>query len=281
MISGLPFKVHWVVVIVCCGVAIVVVSSGSALVHRRRLAGAVVASLVVFSWPLDDLATHVSLSAAVIQRLAIILGIVPLVMYSIDRSVYSIVSQPRILDRLASWLSRPIVALLFVTIAGAISLDPASVDWSAGSVFGHFAVECLTVVVGVVLWLPMTSRFPTARRLSDAGRAGYFFVSSIVVTSLSFVWIFSRTPMYPGLSGQRAILGISPIVDQQGAGYLSKLLAYAPMWAVAFVLLARSAEHEDEGSTLYVEDALREHDRAQRSESHRADLDADGEVNSQ
>jgi len=53
--------------------------------------------------------------------------------------------------------------------------------------------------VGLILWVPALGIMPGAKRLSPMGRAGYLFAASLVVTSLSFVWIFSRHPLYPAL----------------------------------------------------------------------------------
>jgi cytochrome c oxidase assembly factor CtaG len=64
----------------------------------------------------------------------------------------------------------------------------------------------------------------------------------LAVTVLSFVWIFSTKPLYPGLSGQQEILGVSALFDQQLAGFIAKLGAYVPMWTVAFHIFFHSED---------------------------------------
>ena len=54
------------------------------------------------------------------------------------------------------------------------------------------------------------------------------------------------------------------LLDQQLAGFVSKLGAYAPMWAVAFTLLARSGEGDPDDRPLRWVDVERELERADR-----------------
>ena len=61
------------------------------------------------------------------------------------------------------------------------------------------------------------------------------------------------------------ILRISPLLDQQLAGFVAKLGAYVPMWIVAFVLFARAGDGEEpDDATLRWVDVQREFERAER-----------------
>jgi cytochrome c oxidase assembly factor CtaG len=116
---------------------------------------------------------------------------------------------------------------------------------------------------------------PGTRRLSPVARAGYIFASALVVTSLSFVWIFSRHSLYPALHHQYALLHMTPLFDQQLAGFVAKFACYIPMWAVAFTIFARADEtNTTEESPLHWADVEREllrvdrqRERQQRRES--------------
>ena len=103
-------------------------------------------------------------------------------------------------------------------------------------------------------------------------------MAALVVTSLSFVWIFARHPLYPGLHHQEALLHMTPLFDQQLAGFVSKLGCYAPMWAIAFTIFARADERgvDLEESPLHwadVERALLRVDRQRERERRRARFD--------
>jgi cytochrome c oxidase assembly factor CtaG len=200
------------------------------------------ALLVVTVWPIGDLASSVSLSVATVQRLVIMLLVAPLLLMATPTHVLARLSRPRPIDALTRWLAHPGVAIGIVTIAGTLTLISPVVDWGARSTIGRELTLIGVLIVGLILWLPALALMPGAKRLSPVARAGYVFVSSIVVTSLSIVWIFAKHPLYPALHHQEALLHMSPLLDQQLAGFVAKFCCYAPMWAVAFTIFARAEE---------------------------------------
>ena len=242
MTSLLPFRWHIaeVLLIVAAGVAhhIVVTSK-----RERRLAlYALLALLVVTVWPVGDLAASVSLTVATIQRLVIMLLVAPLLLMATPTSVLARLTRPRPIDAVTRLLAHPGFAVAIVTALGTATLVAPVVDWGARSSIGRDLVLLAVLFVGFVLWLPGLGVLPGAKRLSPAGRAGYIFASALVVTSLSFVWIFSQHPLYPALHHQYALLHITPLFDQQLAGFVAKLGCYIPMWAVAFTIFFHAEE---------------------------------------
>jgi cytochrome c oxidase assembly factor CtaG len=240
--SLLPFRWHIaeVLLIVAAGVAhhIVVTSK-----RERRLAlYALVALLIVTVWPVGDLAASVSLTVATIQRLVIMLLVAPLLLMATPTSVLARLTRPRPVDAVTRLLAHPGFAVVIVTALGTATLVAPVVDWGARSSIGRDLVLLAVLFVGFVLWLPALGVLPGAKRLSPAGRAGYIFASALVVTSLSFVWIFSQHPLYPALHHQYALLHITPLFDQQLAGFVAKLGCYIPMWAVAFTIFFHAEE---------------------------------------
>lgn len=242
MTTLLPFRWHIteVLVIVAAGVGhrLVVTSKR----ERRLVACALLALLVVTVWPVGDLASSVSLSVATVQRLVIMLLVAPLLLMATPTNVLARVTRPRPIDTVTRWLAHPGVAIVIVTILGTLTLITPVVDWGTHSAFGRALTLLVVMFVGLILWLPALGMLPGAKRLSPVARAGYVFVSSIVVTSLSIVWIFSRHPLYPALHHQHALLHMSPLFDQQLAGFVAKFCCYAPMWAVAFTIFSRAEE---------------------------------------
>jgi cytochrome c oxidase assembly factor CtaG len=233
--------------------------------ERDRFAGAVAVLYVACAWPLGDLASHVSVTAAVIQRLLLMLAAAPLLVTAMPVALLAAMTRPRAIDAISRAAGHPAVAIVFVTVIGTATLVPAVVSWGSSSSVTGAVVVTTTLLVGVVLWWPILGRAPGTRRLSYVAKGAYFMAASLVVTSLSFIWIFSRHTLYPSLSHQHAILAMSPLVDQQLAGYVSKLGAYLPMWIVAFALFAKASDSgEDDGSTLRWVDVQRELERADR-----------------
>lgn len=172
-------------------------------------------------------------------------------------------TRPAPIDRLVAVASRPAIAVLLVTAVGTATLVPVVLAWSSSSTGAGAFFAVVNLAIGVVLWLPVLSTAPGARRLGMVGKGVYLLVSSLIVTALSIVWIFARHPMYGSFTHQQLILGISPIVDQQLAGFIAKLGAYVPMWTIAFVLLARDNGEEDGEPWRWV-DVQRELERGDR-----------------
>ncbi len=236
MAALLPFDWHPVVlgVIVAAGVVHYLLVNSP---RQRHLAlGALAALLVVTMWPIGDLAASVSLTVATVQRLVIMLLVAPLVLLSIPTAALSWLTRPAPVDFLVRKLTHPGLALILVTTLGTATLMTPVVDYGARSTTGRDFILVAVLLVGFELWLPALAIMPGTRRLSAAGRAGYVFASALVVTSLSFVWIFSRHSLYPALHHQQALLHMTPVFDQQLAGFVAKLGCYLPMWWVAFVI---------------------------------------------
>jgi putative membrane protein len=240
--SLLPFQWHLVeiVVVVAAGVAHHLVVTDK--LARRRALYALAVLLAVTIWPIGDLASSVSLTVATVQRLVIMLFVAPMLLMATPTPVLARLTNPRLVDAITRRLAHPGVAVVVVTAIGTLTLATPVVDWGAHSMLGRDVTLVTVLFVGVVLWLPALGVLPGARRLSPAGRAGYVFASALVVTSLSFVWIFSQHSLYPALHHQYALLHMSPLFDQQLAGFIAKLGCYMPMWAVAFTIFFHSEE---------------------------------------
>ena len=245
MTSLLPFQWHVaeIAVVVAAAVAHRLVVTDARL--RRRVLYALAAMLAVTLWPVGDLASSVSLSVATMQRLVLMLFVSPMLLLATPTPVLARLTRPRVIDALTRWLAHPGVAMAFVTVVGTLTLSTPVVDAGAHSTFVRDLVLLAVLIVGVVLWVPALGVLPGARRISRAGRAGYVFASSLVVTSLSFVWIFARHPLYPALHHQHALLAMSPLLDQQLAGFVAKFGCYVPMWIVAFNMFFHADEEGD------------------------------------
>jgi cytochrome c oxidase assembly factor CtaG len=233
--------------------------------QRLQLASALVVIVVACGWPLGDLALHVSLSATVVQRLLLMLGAAPLLLLAAPAALLAAATRPAPLDAVVRVLEHPLAAIVVVTVAGTVMLLPATISWAAGTPAASACMLVVTLVLGVVLRLPVLDVAPAPRQLGRPAKGGYLLASSLAVTSLSFIWIFARRPLYPSFSGQRALLSISPLLDQQLAGFIAKFGAYVPMWATAFVLFSRAGD-EDRASerALRWVDVQRELERVER-----------------
>jgi cytochrome c oxidase assembly factor CtaG len=256
----LPF--HWhvaeAVFIVVAGAAHHAAVRAPELRRRAELALALLAAVVL--WPVGDLAASVSLTVAVVQRLVVMLAVAPTLLRATPTSVFDRLTRPAPIDRAMRLVSHPGAALVVVTFAGSLTLISPVVDWGARNAVGRDLIVIVTLLSGLLLWVPVVHVVPGTRVLSPLARAGYLVAASLVVTSLSVVWIFARHPLYPALHHQRSLFHLNALLDQQVAGFVAKLGAYAPMWAIAFTMFAHADREAApvEEAPLYWEDVQRE-----------------------
>jgi cytochrome c oxidase assembly factor CtaG len=245
---------------------------------RGRAAAALVAIAVVTLWPVGDLAATVSLSVATAQRLVLMLLVAPLLVRSVPVGVAARATRSAPVDAAVRVVAKPGVALAIVMVVGTASLTSPVVDAGAHHGWVRVVTLALDVVAGAIMWLPVLDATPGTTRLSPVGRAGYLFGASLLVTSVSFVWIFSRHSLYPALHDQRAVLGVSAVTDQQIAGFVAKFGAYVPMWTMAFLAFARAGQSgaPPEGSPLHWADVERELVRVDRQRARARRRHPDG-----
>ena len=234
--------------------------------------GAVVLVAAV-TWPLGDLAAHWLLMALVLQRLLLTLAVPPLLVLGTPRPLIARLTRPAAVDAMLRVAVRPLPAIGIVTVVAVGTLTSGAVDLAAHSDLFRVAVELLVLGSGFVLWAPVLSELPGAPDLSPLGRGGYLIVQSIVPSFLSIVWIFARHSLYPSFTHDGKIVGMTPLLDQQLAGFLAKLSTIAVLWTVAFVIMTRAEGAERKGEDvepLLWSDVERELERADRREKKRS-----------
>jgi cytochrome c oxidase assembly factor CtaG len=270
-----PFDWHldifWTVAIPALVVAYVLTtrSGENRPTHHQRhcFVLGVVALAVAFMWPLADLAARWSLLALVAQRLLLMLAVPPLLVAGTPRPIIMRLTRPAAVDAVLRLAVKPIPSVVFVTVVAVGTLTTGLVSLAARSDVARDVIQLVVLLSGFVLWAPVLSELPGAKPLSAVGRGAYLIVQSIVPSFLSVVWIFARRPLYRSYDHHASVLGMSPVLDQQLAGFLAKFCTIAVLWTVAFFVMTRShaaAGSEDDHEPLLWSDVEREIQRAER-----------------
>ncbi len=238
---------------------------------RQRLlflAGALLL-LAAVTWPLGDLASHWLLLALVLQRLLLTLAVPPLLVLGTPRPIIARLTRPPAVDAVLRVVVRPLPAVAIVTVVAVSTLTTGAVSLAAQSDAARVVLQLVVLASGFVLWAPVLTELPGMQRLSSLGRGGYLIVQSIVPSFLSIVWIFARHPLYPTFTHHGTVARLSPLLDQELAGFLAKLSTIAVLWTVAFVIMTRAQAAETAGQDadpLVWSDVEREIERADRRE---------------
>jgi cytochrome c oxidase assembly factor CtaG len=272
-----PFSWHldlfWTLVIPTLVVAYIVATrAGPSRASRRQRVQfglAVVALLAAFMWPLGNLAAHWSLLALVVQRLLLMLAVPPLLVAGTPRPIIVRLTRPAAVDAILRVIVKPVPAVCIVTVVAVGTLTTGLVSLAASSDVARVVIQVVVLLSGFVLWAPVLTELPGAHPLTAFGRGGYLIVQSIVPSFLSVIWIFAHRSLYRAYDHHGRVLGMSPVLDQQLAGFLAKLSTIAVLWTVAFMLMTRSqvaAETGEDTEPLMWSDVEREIERADRRE---------------
>ncbi len=234
--------------------------------------GGLVVLVAAVTWPLGDLAAHWLLLALVLQRLLLTLAVPPLLVLGTPQPLIVRLTRPAGVDAVLRVVVRPLPAVAIVTVVAVATLTTGAVTLAGRSDLARVAIELVVLASGFVLWAPVLTELPGAPRLSALGRGGYLIVQSIVPSFLSIVWIFARHSLYPTYTHAGTVVGMSPLLDQQLAGFLAKLSTIAVLWTVAFVIMTRAQTAETAGEDsepLTWFDVEREIERADRRQKRR------------
>lgn len=234
--------------------------------QRLRFVAGVALALAASAWPLGDLAAHWLLTALVVQRLVLLLGVAALLLWGTPEALLADLTRPAPLDAVVRTCTRPVNAVVVVTVVSVGTLTAPAVSAQSSSPVARGALELLLVLAGLVLWAPIHGRLPGTRRPSAIGCAAYLVVQSIVPSFLSVVWILSRHPLYPVYAHTPHLWGMAPLTDQIVAGFAAKFGTIAVLWTVAFVIITRADRHGalERGAELRWADVEREFQRVDR-----------------
>lgn len=281
-----PHPLAWVILVVGIGSVVLghrrLASTGDPpMVWSRRqillFSGACLAAAVALTWPVADLAAHWSLTALVTQRIILVLAVAPMLLLGLPYDVLQWLTRPAAIDAVLLRLQRPPVAIIVVTGILVGSMTPALVHLQSTSDLARGLLALVVLMAGLVLWIPVIGRIPGIMRLKPVVRFGYLVAQAVAPAFLSFIFIFSRHPLYAEFAHSHLAIGLKPLTDQQVAGFVSKLSMLLVLLTVGGVVLARAPMSDEElprNEPLVWADVERQFERADRRGT-RMGLDGD------
>jgi cytochrome c oxidase assembly factor CtaG len=231
-------------------------------------AGACAASMVALTWPVADLAARWSLTALVVQRLILLLAVAPMLLLGLPYDILQRITRPARVDAILNRVQRPSTAIGFVTILTVGPMIPPLVQAQSSSSIVRALFGVITVVAGLVLWIPVLGRIPGIPRLRPMWRFGYLAAQAVVPAFLSFILILSPHPLYAAFASSKAAIDLRPLNDQQIAGFVSKLTMLIVLLTVGAIGLVKAPTASDEETgldeRLVWADVQRQFERAER-----------------
>ncbi|MEX0690666.1 MAG: cytochrome c oxidase assembly protein [Gemmatimonadales bacterium] len=177
---------------------------------------------VAADWPLGTLASGYLLTARILQYILLVLVAPPLLLSGTPRWMLRRLTRGPRAERVARYLTRPLVPLLVYNVVMVVAHLPTVIDGPARSALGTFVLDMLMIVSGLIFWWPALGRLPELKPMTYPGRIGYLLLSVFLPTVPASFFTFSRYPIYGLYELAPPVLGIGAIDDQRVAGLLMK-----------------------------------------------------------
>ncbi len=160
---------------------------------------------------------------------------------------YTLIAPPLLIAGTPSWLLRaplrnaavlraarlvtlPLVCFAAFNTVQLLTHLPASVDFALTNHWFHPIVHIGLVASALLMWWPILSPLDELPKLSYPLQMAYLFVQSLIPTVLAAFLTFSRNPFYAYYERAPRLWSLTPIEDQQFAGFVMKMLGSLILW---------------------------------------------------
>ena len=187
--------------------------------------------------PLDELGDNYLFSAHMLQHSLLVFVVPPLLLAGTPGWLVDALIRRRGIQPLAKMLTHPVSAFLLFNLVFAAWHFPAFYQAALENQNVHIFEHMCFMVTAVLNWWPVLSPSKLLPRLSAPVQMVYLFLEGIPCTVLGAIIIFQPTILYPAYASAPALLGLSPMTDQQIAGLIMAMpggMAYMVAMTVVF-----------------------------------------------
>ena len=182
-----------------------------------------------------------------VEHVLLAFAVPPLLLWGLPRPLLVPVFERRWPRRIVRALTRPMPAIalflciLFLWYAPSI-FDLTLLDGQLRTIAG-FSI----LVVSLLFWWPVIEPLPSwDRELADLGKLLYLFIGSTVLKVLGFILAFVPRPLYQLPHHSHTLWGMTPIEDQQAAGWLMLMAGTFVLLGAATVVCAHLLQEPEE-----------------------------------
>lgn len=226
-----------------------VISAGEVIAFS---AGIITLAVALIS-PLDTLSAQM-FSAHMLQHVLLLYLAPPLLLVGVPAWMLApIVDRPS-LARILRFLTHP--ASAFLIFNGTLVLWHMTFFWQMALLDPpvHALEHLMFLAAGILAWWPVFAPVPVGR-LSYPAQCLYLFVQSLVPAVIGAVITFSTMVVYPVYAETPKLWGLTPLVDQQIAGLLMKLLGTLVLWILVTIRFFQWFNHEEHENEKALDDA--------------------------
>jgi putative membrane protein len=161
--------------------------------------------------------------------------------------VYTLVAPPLLIAGTPAWLLRaplrspgvlrvarlvtlPLVCFAVFNAVQVVTHLPSTVDFALTNHWFHPIVHVGLVASALLMWWPILSPIDELPKLSYPLQMAYLFVQSLIPAVLAAFLTFSRNAFYSYYETAPRLWGLTPIEDQQFAGFVMKIVGSLILW---------------------------------------------------
>jgi putative membrane protein len=221
--------------------------SDAGRVRRQQVALFALGIAVIYaasSSPVHELAEDYLASMHMFQHLLYTMVAPPLLILGTPAWLISAALRVPRVRPAARMLLHPVVTFAVFNAVQLITHLPSVVDLALTHHYVHLVVHAVLVASALMMWWPVLSPVEELPRLSYPLQMGYLFVQSLLPAVLAAFITFSDGVFYDYYATAPRIWGLSPIEDQQFAGFVMKILGSLILWGFIAFAFFRWYERE-------------------------------------
>ena len=200
-------------------------------------------------WPLGPLAAR-RLAFHAVQFLALSLAAAPLLLLGVTGALapaFERRAAPRVVRALSQLLARPALPAAVFALVVLLTHVPAVLE-ARHSQAGSFALVLAWLGAALIFWWPLVGPAPERRRMPYLWGLAYLFLPFLLPKLPGAFFIFSSEPLYDVYATAQGPWALSPLTDQQLAGFLLWVVG-SLMVVVALAVLFFRWQAEDQRIT--------------------------------
>ncbi|HLH73646.1 MAG TPA: cytochrome c oxidase assembly protein [Chloroflexota bacterium] len=231
------------------------------IIARREIISFSVATLLLIVSllsPLDYYSLY-SFGVHMLQHMFLLYLIPPLLLLGIPGWALKPVLQYPFVVKALRFLTNPIVAIILFNAVLTLWHLPEFWDYTLIDSTVHAMEHLSFLAVGIIAWWPVFSPIEEVPRMSYPGQMLYLFIQSLVPAIIGAFITFSSVVIYPVYSETPKLFGMTPLVDQQVAGLLMKLLGTLFLWILVTIRFFQWFNHEEHEEEKVADDRALNH----------------------
>jgi len=216
------------------------------VIQLIAFSGAILAIVGALTGPVDELVKQRSFALYIFQQLVLVFIAPPLILAGTPDWMARPVLTHRLIEPLARFLTRPLVAYILFGAAFALVHFPPVCDrvCHVHPVYGD--VDTVLLLVGLILWFPLLSPLPEYPRLSYPMQVMYIFLLMIPMTAVAAPITMAQSVVYIYYVEGPHPFGLSPMADQVLGGIIMWVGQGVYLMFVFSAIFFRWARREDE-----------------------------------